>query len=36
VPEGNFYVVGGKEIEVTFDYTPSRKVTCVSPEPPMS
>jgi hypothetical protein len=36
VPGGNLYVVDGKEISVTFDYTPSRKVTCVSPEPPMS
>jgi hypothetical protein len=37
VPGGDLYVVGGKEIDVTIDYTPSRKVTCVSPdEPPMS
>jgi hypothetical protein len=36
VPGGNLYVVEGKEISVTFDYTPSRKVTCVSAEPRMS
>jgi len=36
VPEGNLYVIDGKEISVTIDYTPSRKVTCVSPEPRMS
>jgi hypothetical protein len=36
VPGGNLYVVDGKEISVTFDYTPSRKVTCVSAEPRMS
>jgi hypothetical protein len=36
VPGGDLYVVGGKEISVTFDYTPNRKVTCVSAEPRMS
>jgi hypothetical protein len=35
VPGGNLYVVG-RETSVTFDYTPSRKVTCVSQEPPLS
>ena len=33
---GDLYVVGGKEIPVTFDYTPNRKVTCVSADPRMS
>jgi hypothetical protein len=36
VPGGSLYVVDRKEISVTFDYTPGRKVTCVSPEPPLS
>jgi hypothetical protein len=35
VPGGNLYVVG-RETSVTFDYTPSRKVTCVSQAPPLS
>jgi hypothetical protein len=32
---GNLYLVG-RETSVTFDYTPSHKVTCVSQEPPLS
>jgi hypothetical protein len=35
VPGGNLYVVG-RETSVTFDYTPGRRVTCVSQEPPLS